>query len=228
MSSATQQHSRKHAKRACRQKVRAGGDRVTWVRPLRRLHRAIERSLKLMDSTCRVVADSEEQGGIRPVRTSRRLVRASNWLFSASYQLLLAAFSLEEAIERAAAESASVEGVPELLDWAAASRELAHARLMATSEQLSGLHRGLQEGLRSGQLVPEPIEPRAERRPRIIVRTPPLLIAARAFLLHRRSSARDRIASVPVRRRRQALIVVTDAPRQVCRGRAPPSPDCRF
>jgi len=225
MSSATQRHSRKHAKRACRQKVRARGERrVTWVHPLSRLHRALERSLRLIDSTCRVVAASEGQGDARPIRTARRIERASYWLFNASFQLLIAANSLAETICRAAVESPSVDGVSELLDQATTCCELTSARLMETSEQLSEFHRGLLDDLSSGRVVPEP----SVERPRIVLRTPPLLIAARAFLLHRRSSVRDRIASVPVRRRRQALVVVTDAPRQISRGRAPPSPGCRF
>ena len=226
MSGTRQRYARKHAKRAWGQKARARANRrVAWARPYCRLHVAIDRTNRLIESTQNIVADSEEQGAVRPIQTSRELRRASHLLFRASVKLLAAGISLEETKDRAA-ECPPMEGVPELVDYASECWEEAMTRFMETSEQLSRARRKLFHGLRSGRLMPEPIEPRTERRPRIIVRIPPLLIAARAFLLIRRSSVRDRIASVPVRRRRQALIVVTDAPRQISRGRAPPSPDC--
>ena len=226
MSGTSQRYARKHAKRAWGQKARARANRrAAWVRPCWRMNVAMDRTNRLIESTQRVIAASREQAAVQPIGAYRELSRASNWLFRASVRLLDAACSLEETKDRIA-ERRPPRGVPEQVDSASARWEETMTRFMETSEQLSRARRKLFHGLRSGRLVPEPIEPRTERRPRIIVRIPPLLIAARAFLLIRRSSVRDRIASVPVRRRRQALIVVTDAPRQISRGRAPPSPDC--
>lgn len=226
MSSTSQRYARKHAKRAWGQKARARANRrAAWVRPCWRMNVAMDRTNRLIESTQHVIAASKEQAAVRPIGTSRELSRASNLLWRASVKLLAAACSLEETKDRVA-ERPRTEGLPQLVDSASARWEETMTRFMETSEQLSRARNRVLHGLRSGRLVPEPIEPRTERRPRIIVRTPPLLIAARAFLLIRRSSVRDRIASVPVRRRRQALIVVTDAPRQISRGRAPPSPDC--
>ena len=226
MSGTSQQNARKHAKRAWGQKARARANRrVAWVRPYWRMNCDIDRTNRLIESTLLIVAASQEQGAVRPIQTSRKLRRASGLLFRASVKLLRAACSLEETKERVA-ECPPTKGVPELVGFASTCWEQTMARFTETSAQLSDVRDELLEGLRTGRLVPEPVEPRAEPRPRIIIRIPPLLIAARAFLLIRRSSVRDRLASVPVRRRRQALIVVTDAPRQISRGRAPPSPDC--
>jgi hypothetical protein len=229
MSSATQQHSRKHANRAWRQKVRARDNRrFAWMRPIRRLQLAIERSLRLIESTRQVVEASETLGAVRPIRTSRKLARASGWLVAASAQLSIAARGFDETADQAVAAPQFASFVPDLLASATVAWLATTARLAEVSSELYGVHCELVDDLKSGRVLPERVETAADRRPRIIVRIPHLIIAARAFLLQRRSSVRDRIASVPVRRRRQALVVVTDAPRRISRGRAPPSSDCRF
>jgi len=109
-------------------------------------------------------------------------------------------------------------GAPRLLIDATARWVLVAVALDNTSAQLLSLQEGVLEGLCSGEITPE--AEATKRLPRIVVT--PRVISARDFLLCRRSSARDRIASIPARRRRTACRATTDAPRRISRGRAPP------
>lgn len=216
------QHSRKDANRACHQETRppAAGQRQKqprWVRPLRRLHRDLDCSLKLLHSTWQAISAATTT---RPLRTSRRLHRASFGLLDAQAHISHAAQCLDAITESARQAPESAADVPWLLLEATQRWVNLAGELAVMSEHLFGIHTEIADGLKTGELVPEPVEPSA-RRPRIIVI--PRIIFARAFLRHRRKSALDRIASVPVRRRPAARIASTEAPRQISRGRAPPS-----
>src|SRR5687768_17139695 len=134
MASTSQRYARKHAKRAWGQKARARANRqVAWARPYCRLHVAIDRTARLIDSARRVVDASAEQAAVRPIQTSRELRRASILLFRASVKLLAAACSFAETKERVAA-CPPIEGVPELLDHASECWEEAMTQFMETAE----------------------------------------------------------------------------------------------
>lgn len=214
------QHSRKDANRACPEEAPLTGQREKqprWVRPLRRLHRDLDRGLKLLDSTRRAISAAT---ATRPIRTSRRLYRASFGLLEAQARLSSAVRGLDTITEAARQAPEQAAEVPWLLLEATQRWVNLAGELAVMSNHLYGLHTDVTAGLKSGELVPEPLEPAAARRPRIIVT--PRIISARAFLLHRRKSALDRIASIPARRRPAARISSTDAPRRISRGRAPP------
>jgi hypothetical protein len=177
------------------------------------MRRAIDSSLRLIDSTRRVVEASKQSAARRPIRTWRTLRRASDSLIEASIRLDVAVCIMLKP-ERA-------DAAPELLNdatwrWIDASEDF-----RKVSAQLGELQAHLLESLEQGLIQPEPDEPAADRRPRI--RIVPPAIPARSFLIYRRSTARDRIASVPLRRRPTAPAATGDAPRQISRGRAPPS-----
>jgi hypothetical protein len=129
-----------------------------------------------------------------------------------------AARGLCETTDSMKLEPERLAGAPRLLTDATV-RWLQTAKALAeTSDQLFTFHENLLEGVRSGELAPEVETPR--RLPRIV--TIPRLIFARDFLLCRRSSAHDRISTIPARRRRTACRAAADAPRRISRGRAPP------
>lgn len=219
-----QQHSRKDASRACRNEPRPCVERrerlPRWVRPLRRLHRALDYSSELLESTFRTVWIADDSAAERPLQTSRTLHRASYRLSAASAHLSNAARNLDAITEAALLEPERAAEVPQLLIEATLRWFSVAGDLALVSDELYGLHSNVYAGLKSGEIVPEPVEPPTHRRRRIVVK--PHIVFARDFLLHRRKRALDRIASVPKRRRPAAPMAATDAPRQISRGRAPP------
>jgi hypothetical protein len=154
------------------------------------------------------------------VHTSRDLSRVSARLVDARVRL-------ERALRGLTATNGCLGVKPEQAQCA--SRLLIEASIRSlriaytiedTSAEVFQLQTSVLECLALGRLEPECTDPAAKRRPRIILT--PRTIPARAFLHCRRSSARDRIASVPTPRRR-ARAAAVDAPRRISRGRAPPS-----
>jgi len=216
-----QAHSRKGAQGACRnrlrRRVRRDG-RPSWVAPLRRVNYALASTERLLESTHHAIDRAWDTCFDAPVRTARDLHRAHLRLLNVIVRLKRAARRLREVSRCIDAEPERAGHVSELLSDAS-QRWDAMVRLFETTiVQFVDLRVGVLAGLAFGELVPEP-NPAARRGPRIILA--PRTIAARAFLLFRRSSARARIASVPTPRRR-ARIAAVDAPRRISRGRAPP------
>ena len=208
--------SRKDANHASRRRlcsrVERRERRPSWARPLRRLRRAIDSSLRLIDSTRRVIEASEQFAARRPIWTSQALRRASDRLIDASIRL-------DTAVCIMLAPEHAADEVQELLTTATWRWIDATAQWSGVSRQLRDLQESLHDSLEQGTVRPEPDHP-ADRRPRIVI--VPRMIPARLFLIYRRSTARDRIASVPLRRRPKAPAATGDAPRQISRGRAPP------
>ncbi|HEX6160777.1 MAG TPA: hypothetical protein VF111_11465 [Thermoanaerobaculia bacterium] len=206
---AKQTQKRKDARRAQRQ---------PWVGPLRRLNRALAASRRMIDSTTDGIVAACDRAISCPVRTTRDLHRLSGRLIDATKRLERAARGLGEtsvAVLRAPEQAGQV---PRLL-FEATQRWGGTAALLAdVSEHLFALQEAVLHELEVGHLVPEPQQPK--RRPRIA--TAPRINPAREFLLCRRARAHDRVASIPARRRRTACPATTEAPRRICRGRAPP------
>jgi hypothetical protein len=202
----------------CRDPRRAKrGGRAEWVRPYRRIHHALNASVRLIQSTLRTVAVSERCAHRRPVRTALKLYGASDLLVIASARLRRAAEGLaqvNDCIARAPEHSA---GVPALLVEATERFVSVAGWLTGAAGQVFGLQEDVLHGLETGELVPE--QP-AERRPRIILAPRPAPV--RAFLRARQPRATDRISALLRRRRRSRLPASLRVPRRTAQGRAPP------
>jgi hypothetical protein len=192
--------------------------RPLWVARLRRLNRAVAASSRMIDSTMEAIERASGHAAECPVRTTRELQRLSRRLSGASLRLSQAVRAMGDTSESMLREPERAGGAPRLLIDATARWARAALALDHTSAQLLSLQEEVLEGLCSGEIIPE--SDGTKRLPRIVVT--PRIISAREFLLCRRKSARDRIASIPARRRRTACRATTDAPRRISRGRAPP------
>jgi hypothetical protein len=191
--------------------------RPLWVARLRRLNRAVTSSLGMIDSTMEAIDRASSRAARSPIRTTRDLQRLSARLTGATARLARAVRCLDETTESLRLEPERASGAPLLLIEATHRWVLVAVALDDASAQLLSVEEGVLEGLCSGELTPEA---ESVKLPRIAVT--PRVISAREFLLCRRSSARDRIASIPARRRRTACRATTEAPRRISRGRAPP------
>jgi len=202
----------------CRNPRRAKrGERAEWVRPYRRIHYALNASVRLIQSTLRTVTVSERCAHRRPVRTALRLDGASDLLVIATAQLRRAAEGLaqvHDCIARAPEKSA---GVPALLIEATERYVSVAGWLTGAVGQVFSLQDDVLHGLETGKLVPEQL---AERRPRIILAPRPAPV--RAFLRARLPRATDRISALLRRRRRSRLPASLRVPRRTSQGRAPP------
>lgn len=216
-----QTHPRKDAGtrtgRAPRRGVRRE-QRPRWVSPLRRMNRAIASSLRMAESTRSAVDAAWDHASSSPIRTTRDLHRLSGRLLGAAIRLQRAARSLRETCVAMLVEPERAGEVPPLLNEATERLLLTGKFVDHTFVQLATLQDAILDDLEAGLLPPEAEQPK--RRP--IISITPRIITARDFLLCRRMSAHDRIASIPVRRRPTVCRATTDAPRRICRGRAPP------
>ncbi|HEY0157643.1 MAG TPA: hypothetical protein VGF28_10200 [Thermoanaerobaculia bacterium] len=199
------------------QKRATRGDRPSWVRPFCRVHRALDASVRLIDSTMRTVARSERCAHRRPVRTSARLLEASGLLREATARLKRAAEQLAVTNECLRLEPANMDIVPELLFHAAGRWVEVTAALQQAAAGVFSLHDDVLLGVQTGVYVPE--RP-AERRPRIILAPRPAPV--RAFLLLRQPRVVERIAPLLRRRRRTPRPASIRVPRRSLLGRAPP------
>lgn len=193
--------------------------REDWVHPFRRVHRALDASVRLIDASIRVAVRSERCAVRRPIDTSRQLEGASHRLSTAARRLGRAAQAIAEATECLARHPEDVTGTPPYLVHAARRVVEVGLLLGATSDQVFGLHEDLLQGLRNGELVPEP-SAFERRRPRIILAPRPAPV--RAFLRARQPRIVDRISALLQRRRRTRLPASLRVPRRTSQGRAPP------
>lgn len=205
------------AKRLPRRGVRRAR-RPLWLSRLRVLNRALAASRRTIDSTWEAVERASGRAADCPVRTTRDIQRLARRLSGAMRRLEQAAQSFSETTQSVVLEPEGIADAPRLLTEATGRWLLTAIALDDTSSQLCILQQDLLEDLLSGAIVPEEEQPK--RLPRIAA--VPRLISARDFLLCRRKSAHDRIASIPERRRRTACRPAADAPRRISRGRAPP------
>jgi hypothetical protein len=203
------------ASRTSRNRRRQQGGATAWMRPWCRAARAIEASIRLIDSTLRAVQRAERCVHRRPVGTSRNLVEAWARIRDAQVRLDRAAQELVETHECLVREPQAL--APELLVHTTQRWVETATRLHEAADGVVLLHEGVLQGLQAGTLVPE--QP-AERRPRIILAPRP--VAMRAFLLRRQPRVVDRIAPVLRRRRRTPRPASVRVPRRSLLGRAPP------
>lgn len=181
-------------------------------------HRALNATVRLIESVVRTIASSERSAHHRPVHASRALQGASNHMVHAARKLTRAAVELGITNECIARQPELSGPVPALLIQAT-ERWLAVATLLnEVSAEVNALHEEVCEGLESGEYVPE----RADRR--LIEILVPREIAVRAFLASRtrRPRAADRIAPLLQRRRRTPRPAALSVPPRTAQGRAPP------
>jgi hypothetical protein len=215
---ATRSRAPKGASGVCREGRRPEGERrAGWVRPFKRVQRALDASVRLLNAGLATAAKSGRGMTRRPLDSSRKLQHAEGRLALASARLAYAAREL-------AATAACLQAEPEAAADAPVLLMEATQRWMATSQSLNlaagtiyTFHENVLQGLRSGVLVPEREN---DRRPRIILAPRPTFI--RAFLAARQPRVRDRISVVLNRRRRASRPVAVRVPRRASQGRAPP------
>ena len=190
----------------------------SWVSHFRRLRRNLASSMRMIDETMAAVVLAAEQAVHSPLRTVRDLDRLSAILIAASIRLDRAVRGLQQTSNALVRDPRRAADATRLLMQATQQWVQIAKALAEVSERLFTLQEGLVDDLESGRRAMEPqVWPR--RRRRIAVHR---IQFAREFLRSRRSRAHDRIASIPLRRRRTACRATTDAPRRICRGRAPP------
>ncbi|HYI11932.1 MAG TPA: hypothetical protein VEK57_22950 [Thermoanaerobaculia bacterium] len=181
------------------------------------MHHALNASVRLIQSTLRMVATSERCAHRRPVRTALKLQGASGLLVVATARLQRAAEGLAQVNDCIARAPEKSGGVPALLTEATERWVSVAGWLTGAAGQVFGLQEEVLDGIETGRLVPE--QP-AERRPRIVLVPRPAPV--RAFLRARQPRATDRISAILRRRRRSRLPASLRVPRRTSQGRAPP------
>jgi hypothetical protein len=183
----------------------------SWKRPIRRVERAINSSLRLAEASRRVIDATERFAAGRPFKqTSRQLLRVSVWLTRAGDQLGLAVHGLQETTDAAKRAPERAADAPQRLFVDTARWIDAAGRVAVLSNRLEEVYASLRA--------------LATRPCGILLESPRVDIALRSALAApRRIPSRGRLSVVPVRRRRHALSGAVDGARKVSRGRAPPS-----
>jgi len=222
MSRRNHAQARKRATGTCRDRRRPQGlRREAWVRPMRRLHRTLDSSFRLIRSTLLAAGACKRRAQRRPVRASLELYEASEMLERAASRLRRVAIDLAEVNACIAREPEKASDVPELLIMATERWVVMADWLRESSDKVCNLQHEILEGVQTGAIVPERV---GDSRPRIILAPRPVPI--RAFLLLRQRRVVDRIAPLLRRRRRTPRPAALRVPRRSVLGRAPPLSLC--
>ena len=213
-------HARAHKSAAgtCRDRRRPQGQqREAWVRPLLRLHRALDTSVRLITSTLLASGACSRRAQRRPIQASKELHEVSERLVRASSRLKWAAIELEQMKACIVREPEKAGDAPELFVMATQRLMFMGEWLAESAGQVFTLHREMLEGLETGVLIPEPERPASPR-----IRLAPRPVPIRAFLRLRQPRVVDRIAPLLHRRRRTPRPAALRVPRRSVLGRAPP------
>jgi hypothetical protein len=138
---------------------------------LRRLHRTLDSSFRLISSTLLAAGACQRRAQRRPVRASLELYEASDLLVRAASRLHRVASDLAEVNACIAREPEKAADVPELLVTATARWMFMAGWLQESSDKVVALQHDILEGLQTGALVPERI---GDSRPRIILAPRPV------------------------------------------------------
>jgi hypothetical protein len=208
--------SRRAGLRSCRSDAHR---RRSWTRPFRRTRRAIECSMRLISSSCRVIEAAQRFAAGRPVRAARQLELVSGWMSEAGAQLQCAARALQETIERAAQSPDVALDAPAKLTHATAQWIEAAGLLAAFSERLDGTSAWLVDSVKSGVIPIPPQEQTADAGETVTTfrLIPPPLVPPEWFPYQSND-----VPCIPVRRQRSICPTVAEAARRIFRGRAPP------
>jgi hypothetical protein len=192
--------------------------RRSWIRPFRRMRRATDVTLRLIESSCRAIDACETIAAEHPLRASRQMDQVSGWLVEASKQLGQGARELSATFDHLESAPFFAGDAPRLLTVAMFRWVDAATRLATLSNRLDDSSAALVDYVKGGnapldleELFPKPAP--APRRISFIVRRPSL-----KFL----SCENKRVFCIHVRRQRSARLTVAEAPRRIFRGRAPP------
>jgi hypothetical protein len=208
----------KSAAGTCRDRRRPEGlRRRAWVRPIRRLHRALDSSVRLISRSLLSAGASERRAQRRPIRASRELEKVEDLILLASSRLSQAARELSKVHACIARDPENAGDAPELLIFATERWIFMAGWLAESAGRVFDSHQEVLDGIRNGTLVPEPS---AFPRPRIVLAPRPVPI--RAFLLRRQHRVVDRIAPLLRRRRRTPRPAALTVPNPSVLGRAPP------
>lgn len=192
--------------------------RRSWIRPFRRTRRAIDVTLRLIESSSRAIDACETFAGEHPLRATRQMEQVSAWIAEASEQLGRGAREWSATFDNIERAPVFAGDAPRLMIVAMAQWIDAAARLVTISNRLDDSFTSLMDYVNGGsapldlsELFRKPGP--APRRISFIVRRPSL-----KFL----SIENRRVFCIHVRRQRSARLTVAEAPRRIFRGRAPP------
>lgn len=186
------------------------------------MQRALDASLKLIDSSLRTAMASAPCTHQRPLRTARKLDGATDLLLLATARLKYVVVGLDKMHERIARDFENAGVAPERLMQATNRFMRVAEYLDAVAGHVLAQQEDVLHGLQTGALVPEP--PAAPRRPRIVLVPRPAPV--RAFLRARQPRVIDRITPLLQRRRRTRRPATIRVPRRTSQGRAPPLSIC--
>jgi hypothetical protein len=189
--------------------------RESWIRPYRRIRRAIVASRRLIDSSRRMIDTCERSAAEHPLRASRQLEGVCGRLGRALARLERGAAGLRETNDRIALSPEYAGDAPRLMidaitRWAGAATTIA-----ALFDQLDDDRAALLEYVKGAGacLDLDELFKSGGPAPRLITRR---TLPATLF------SERSRVFCIHVRRTRSARLTVVEAPRRIFRGRAPP------
>ena len=189
--------------------------RESWIRPYRRIRRAIAASRRLIDSSRRIIDSCERSAAEHPLRASRQLQDACGRLGRALARLERGADSMRVANDCIALSPEDAGDAPGLMidavtRWAGAATTIA-----ALFEQLDYDRDALLEYVKGAGACLDLDELFESGGP-----APSLL--TRRNLPAALFSERSRVFCIHVRRKRSARLTVVEAPKRIFRGRAPP------
>ena len=189
--------------------------RESWIRPYRRIRRAIVASRRLIDSSRRIIDTCERSAAEHPLRASRQLQGVWGRLGRALARLERGAEDMRETNERIAQSPEYAGDAPGLMidaitQWAGAATTMA-----ALFDQLDDDRAALLEYVKGAGacLDLDELFRSGGPAPRLLTRR-----TLPATLL----SERSRVFCIRVRRKRSACLTVAEAPKRIFRGRAPP------
>src|SRR5258708_205166 len=191
----------------------------SWIQSLRRTRRAIAGSVRLIDRPCRVLNACEKIAADHPIRATRQFQRICGWLGEATARLGRGAACLRATNNSVALAPAYAGDAPGLMIDAVARWIDAAEKLDAISNRWDDSFTALIGYIESGTAPLDLSELYRRIGPnpaliRLIIRRRPSL----KFL----SRESRRIFCIHVRRQRSARVTVTEAPKRIFRGRAPP------
>jgi hypothetical protein len=205
-----------NANHSRRDRVCSGRERrESWIRPYRRTRRAIVASLRLIDSSRRIIDTCERSATEHPLRANRQLESVWGRLGRALARLERGAEGLRETNDRIALSPEYAGDAPGLMidaisRWAGAATTIA-----ALFEQLDDDRAALLDYVTGAGacLDLDELFKNGGPAPRLMTRR---------NLPATRFSERSRVFCIHVRRQRSARLTVVEAPRRIFRGRAPP------
>jgi len=188
-----------------------------WCRPFRRTLRAIGRSLRLIEASCRAVDAAEGFAAERPLRAARNFELASDWLREITTHLSYAARGLSLMAGRIASTSSLPSSASEELAAATSGWIDAVRKRESLSSRCDDSYIALLEAMAGGALLLDLDELLGDERV-----PAPLRIAMHRPPARRSSRNSSCIRFLHERRQRSTRSTVVECVRRICRGRAPP------